>query len=404
MATKSFAGEGPVRQVIEERYAHIEQLYHQLHMNPEVAYNEKDTSALIAGELKSLGFDVTTGVGGYGVVGVLNNGKGPTAMIRTDMDALPIQEETGLSYQSRNPGVMHACGHDVHMGMFMGAAYALTQLKDKWHGTLVMVAQPAEEVGEGARAMLDAGLFKKFPKPDYALAMHVAGLDPVGTIGYHKGYSLANVDYVDITVYGKGGHGAMPHTTVDPIVTASQIVMALQTLVSREQNPIDPAVVTVGSINGGTKYNIIPEEVRMQLTVRSFSDESRAHIKEGIIRIAENIAAAARAPKPKVEYKEGVVSLYNDPKLVDELIPVFEKVVGPKNLSESKKEMYGEDFSYYGYKTGVPIFIFWVGSQPKGKKAGPAMHSPRFIPQFEETFRTGAQAMTEAVLKLQNRK
>jgi hippurate hydrolase len=265
----------------------------------------------------------------------------------------------------------------------------------------VVIAQPAEEVGEGAKAMIDAGFFKKFPRPDYALATHVAGRTPVGTLKYHKGYSLANVDYVDITVFGKGGHGAIPHTTVDPIVVASQIVLALQTLVSRETDPLDPAVVTVGAFSGGSKHNIIPEEVHLQITVRSFEEAVRAHLKEGIKRIAENISASARAPRPMVAFLEGVPSLYNDPALADELLPVFEDVVGKENVAESKKEMYGEDFSYFGYKTGIPIFMFWTGSKPKSSKMAEAMHSPRFAPEFEGTFRTGVAAMSGAVLKMQ---
>lgn len=395
------AGQG-VRQILEQKYGYYENLYQNFHRNPELAHQEKETSAIMADELRKLGFDVTTGVGGYGVVGVFKNGSGKTVLIRADMDALPIQEETGLPYQSQNPNAMHACGHDIHMSIFLGTAYVLMEQKDKWKGTLVAVAQPAEEVGEGAKAMIDAGLFKKFPRPDYALAIHVGDSKPAGVLSYHKGYSLANVDYVDIAIFGRGGHGAMPHITIDPIVLASQIVLGLQTLVSREMNPIEPAVVTVGSINGGTKYNIIPEEVKLQITVRSFGDEQRQHLKEGIYRIAEGMAQAARAPKPKIEYREGVDALYNDPNLVDELIPVFEAVAGKENVSESMKEMYGEDFSFYGRGTGVPIFMFWVGSRSKSARSLSEMHTPRYAPDFKGAFMIGATAMAEAVIKLQS--
>lgn len=395
-----------VGRLIGERYSHLEEVYQDFHKYPELAHNEKKTSSILAGELRTLGFDVTTGIGGYGVVGVFRNGAGPTAMIRTEMDALPIQEETQLPYQSKTPNVMHACGHDVHMTIFLGAAYALSQLKSEWHGTLVMVGQPAEEVGEGAKAMIDAGLFEKFPKPDYALALHVSSSQPAGVLTYRKGPSLAGVDYVDVTVYGQGGHGAMPHQTVDPIVLSAQIVLGLQTLVSRETNPTDPAVVTLGEIHGGTKNNIIPDEVHLTGTTRFLNDDVRQKLRKGIQRITGNMAMAAGTPRPpKVEFKEGVPPLSNDPRLVDDLIPVFNMIAGGTNVFGSPAvAMVGDDFSYYGYKTGIPIFQFGLGSQPKDqdKKTWGRAHSSRFTPQFEPTIKTGVAAMTNAVIELQS--
>jgi hippurate hydrolase len=233
--------------------------------------------------------------------------------------------------------------------------------------------------------------------------LHVSGSQPVGALTYKKGYSLANVDYVDVTVYGRGGHGATPHKTIDPIVLASDIVLNLQTLISREMDPSHSAVVSVGSIHGGTKHNIIPEEVKLQMTVRSHEYEVRQHLKTGIKRIIENMAMSARAPKPKVVYHEGVPSLYNDPDLVEKLIPVFEDVVGKKNVFTTEKEMYGEGFAFYGYKTGIPIFQFGLGSQPKnGKKEWPQPHSSKFAPDFKQAFKIGVETMTKAVIKLQN--
>ncbi len=297
----------PLRADEPAQWAHdhneeLVQLYRHFHQHPELSFQEKETAARLAQELKSAGYDVTTGVGGTGVVGLLKNGPGPTLMLRTDLDALPVTESTNLAYSSKvkvkqpsgtETGVMHACGHDIHITNLIGVARYLAANRDRWSGTLMLIGQPAEEVGNGAKKMLDDGLFEKFPKPDYAVALHVDGSLATGKVGYRAGFAQANVDSVDITLHGRGGHGAAPHTTVDPVVMAAKLILDLQTLVSRETNPIEPAVVTVGSIHAGTKHNIIPEDCKLQLTVRSYSDKVREHLLDGIRRKAKAVAASA---------------------------------------------------------------------------------------------------------------
>jgi len=358
-------------------------------------------------------------VGGTGVVGVLKNGKGPTLLIRTDMDALPVIERTGLPYAStvrvrdrggREVGVMHACGHDMHMTCFIGVARVLAGMKDRWQGTLVFIGQPAEEIGAGARHMLAAGLFKKFPRPDYCLALHCDGNRPHGSIAYTEGLALANVDSVDIVVRGKGGHGAAPHTTIDPVVIAARIVLDLQTLVSRETNPTDPAVVTVGSIHGGNKHNVIPNEVRMQLTVRSTKDSVRKHLLDGIKRISDAAAAAAGAPaqEVKVNPEEFTPALVNDPALTRKTVALFKDVLGADKVVARPPVMGGEDFGRYG-RAGVPIFLYFLGtiapervaeSMKEGSKPLPSLHSDLFYPVPEPSIKTGVLTMSAAVLNL----
>jgi hippurate hydrolase len=305
---------------------------------------------------------------------------------------------------------MHACGHDMHMTCWVGTARVLVAMKERWQGTLIFIGQPAEEIGTGARLMLEAGLFKKFPKPDYCLALHCEATRPHGSVGFTEGLALANVDSVDITVRGKGGHGAAPHTTVDPIVLAARIVLDLQTLVSREINPTDPAVVTVGSIHGGTKHNIIPAEVKLQLTVRSTKDSVRKHLLEGIERIAKGCAKAANAPEPivKVDLSEYTPALFNEPELTRKTVAVFKDVLGADKVSARPAVMGGEDFSRYG-REGVPVFLFWLGTIPpeqvaeaakEGGKPLPSLHSPFFYPVPEPTIKTGVTAMSMAVLNL----
>jgi hippurate hydrolase len=393
--------------------------YKDLHSHPELSLHEMRTSARLARELEKLGFKVTTRFGGTGVVGVLSNGKGPTVLVRTDMDALPVTEKTGLLYASKvrvrdkndnEVGVMHACGHDMHMTCWVGTARVLAALKDRWKGTLVFIGQPAEEIGTGARLMLEAGLFKKFPKPDYCLALHCDANTAAGKVAYTEGLALANVDSVDIVVKGKGGHGAAPHTTVDPIVLAARIILDLQTLVSRETNPTDPAVVTVGSIHGGTKHNIIPSEVKLQLTVRSTKDKVRKHLLEGIKRVAKGCAAVANAPEPvvKVDLSEFTPALNNDPALTRRTVVVFRDVLGADKVSSRPPVMGGEDFSRYG-QSGIPIFLFWLGTvapervaeaAKEGGKPLPSLHSDLFAPVPEPAIRTGVTAMSSAVLEL----
>jgi hippurate hydrolase len=408
-----------INQRITAEYDQLEALYKHIHSNPELSRQEVKTAARLAKELKDLGFTVTEKVGGTGVVGVLKNGDGPTVLVRTDMDALPVTEATGLPYASKvrvrdkndnEVGVMHACGHDMHMTCWVGTARVLASMKDKWQGTLVFIGQPAEEVGAGARMMLSDGLFKNFPRPDYCLALHCAADLPHGTVGYTTGQALANVDSVDVTVRGKGGHGAAPHTTIDPVVIAARIVLDLQTIVSRETNPTDPAVVTVGSIHGGSKHNIIPSEVKLQITVRTTKDATRKHTLEAIERIAKAAAAAAGAPEPvvKVDPEEFTPALVNDAKLTDRTVAVFKEVLGADRVRERRPVMGGEDFSRYG-REGVPIFLFWLGTMPPGRVAEaareggaplPSLHSALYHPVPEPSIKTGVLAMSMAVLNL----
>src|ERR1700680_4972625 len=317
--SSSVAGE--VRAV----YPLSEALYLDLHQHPELSKHVVQTAAKLANEIRQLGYEVTTGVGGTGVVGVLKNGAGPTVMLRTELDALPVTENTGLPFASTvrtkddsgmEVPVMHACGHDVHMTVWVGTAARMVQERARWHGTLVLIAQPAEEVVKGAKAMLADGLYSRFPKPDYVVALHDSPKVPAGKIGHTPGYILASSDSVDVTIYGKGGHGAAPQTTVDPVVIAARTVLALQTIVSREKDPQEPAVVTVGSIHGGTKHNIIPDEVKLQLTVRTYDRKVRQQVLDAIARIARAEAAAAGAPRePAVAVVESTPSTWNDPKL-----------------------------------------------------------------------------------------
>lgn len=402
---------------LDAQYPELEKLYTDLHQTPELSLQEEKTAAKMAQRLRALGFEVTTGVGGHGVVGVLRNGKGPTVMLRTDLDGLPVEEKTGLPYASKTTAVnaagekvfvMHACGHDIHMTSWIGAATLLSKAKDRWRGTLLMVGQPAEEGGRGALTMLADGLFQRFPKPDFAVAIHDDAAMPAGKVGQISGYALANVDAVDVTIYGKGGHGAYPHTTVDPIVIAARTVLALQTIVGRENNPLDPAVVTVGSIHGGTKHNIIPDEVKLQLTVRSYTDEVRKRLLAAIARIAKAEAAAAGAPKePEVKVTEGTPATYNDPALTKRLAAALSRGLGTSRVEEHAPVMGGEDFSEYG-RAGVPATLIWVGAvEPEkyeaAKAAGttlPSLHSPLFAPDPEPTIKTGVSTFTLAALEL----
>lgn len=414
---------GAVRDGVDKQYADLEKLYKHFHTHPELSYFEEATSKRMAQEWKTLGFDVTENVGGFGVVAVMENGDGPTIMVRADMDALPVKEETGLDYASIvttddslgvNVPVMHACGHDIHITSIIGAARVLVDMKDAWSGTLVLIAQPAEERGGGARAMLEDGLFDKFPRPEMAIALHVhPGLE-AGKVGFVKGYAMANVDSVDIKIRGVGGHGAYPHMTKDPVIIAAQVIMGLQTIVSRELAPTDPAVVTVGSIHGGTKHNIISNEVNMQLTVRSYSDATRDHLMEAIERITMNTARAAGVPPfamPEVETrKEYTPALYNTPELVDRVSGVFRDLLGDANVEEGEAVMGGEDFARYGREEPrIPIFMYRLGtisadriaeSKKEGAQPLPSLHSSKFYPEPEPTIKTGAQTLAVGVLEL----
>jgi hippurate hydrolase len=407
-----------VNQRIDAELKDLLGLYKQLHAHPELAFQEEQTAARLAKEMKALGFDVTTGVGGHGIVAVFKNGKGPTVMVRTDMDALPVTEKTGLPYASKvltrdkdgkEVGTMHACGHDMHMACWIGTARVLTSMKDRWKGTLVFVGQPAEEVGGGAWRMLKDGLFTRFPRPDYCLGLHCDARKPHGHVSYGEGLIMANVDTIDITVRGKGGHGASPHTTVDPIVLAARMILDLQTLVSRETNPTDPVVITVGSIHGGTKHNVIPAEVKLQLTVRTLKDSVRKDILEGIKRVVEYAAKSAKAPEPtiRVEIDDFTPAVFNDAKLAKRTAGVLRQVLGGDKVHEMGPVMGGEDFGRYG-REGIPIFFYFVGTMApervaaaeKGGEPLPSLHSDLYYPIPEPTLRTGVLTMSCAVLDL----
>lgn len=414
------AAGSPVLAPLDALYPDLEKLYLDLHQSPELSFHEEKTSAKMAERLRALGFEVTTGIAKTGVVGILRNGKGPTVMLRTDLDGLPVEEQTGLPYASRTTAtddagetvhVMHACGHDVHMTSWIGAATLLSRSKDRWRGTLMMVGQPAEEKGNGAGRMIADGLFTKFPKPDFAFAIHDSAQAPAGTVQSISGYALASVDSVDITIHGRGGHGAYPHQTVDPIVIAARTVLALQTIVGRENNPLDPAVVTVGSIHGGTKHNIIPDEVKLQLTVRSYKEEVRKRLLSAIERIAKAEAAAAGAPKPPdVAVTDGTAATYNDPAVTKRVADALRRGLGAANVSDADPVMGGEDFSEYG-RAGVPSTLVWVGAVERKKfeasKAGgaplPGLHSSGFAPDPAPTIRTGVRTVTLAALELLGR-
>jgi amidohydrolase len=392
-------------------------LYIDLHRNPELSLHEAATAAKLAERLRRLGFEVTTRVGGTGVVGVLRNGAGPTVALRTELDALPVEEKTGLPYASvvkaKNDAgvevpVMHACGHDVHMTVWVGTAARMAAARNSWHGTVVLIAQPAEEVVKGAKAMLADGLFSRFPKPDYMVALHDSPMLPAGKVGYTPGYSLASADSVDVTIYGKGGHGARPETTVDPVVIAARTVLALQTIVSRETDPQQPAVVTVGSIHGGTKHNIIPDEVKLQLTVRAFRREVRQHVLDAIGRIARAEAAAAGAPRePEVRVAESTPATFNDPKLTARVAAALRQRIGADNVVETPPQMASEDFSEYGL-AGVPAVQLSLGAADpvalaKARAAGvelPSLHSSLFAPDRDPTLRTGVVAEEAMLLDL----
>jgi len=402
--------------------------YKFLHEHPELSAEEKETSALLAAQLKKVGYQVTDHFGqyqdgktAYGVVAVLRNGNGPTLYVRTDMDALPVTENTGLSYASKvrekrpngEVGVMHACGHDLHMTVFLGTAKMMAETKDKWSGTLVLIGQPAEEGYGGAEAMLRAGLYDKFPRPDYVIALHDSAALPAGTVGWHAGPLLAGADSVDITIRGFGGHGAMPNATKDPIVIGAELVVALQTIVSRESDPLTPTVVTVGSFHAGTKHNIIPDEAHLQLTVRTMTPAQRERVLASIKRMTDGIAEAAGIPAeraPIIEVsKTSVPATINDAALTPRVTASLEKALGKEHVWPGEPIMASEDFSLFAREDPKPpISMFWLGaSDPEkwkeAKQKGarlPGPHSSEFAPLPEPAIRTGVKGMTTAATDL----
>lgn len=415
-----------VRSRVDAEYPALFELYKHFHANPELSFQEEKTAARLGEELRRSGYEVTTGVGGHGIVTVLKHGNGPTVLVRCDLDGLPVKEQTGLPYASKATAkddagkevpLMHACGHDIHMTCLVGVARVLKELKEHWQGTLVLIGQPAEERGGGAQRMIADGLFTRFPQPDYCLALHDDSSLVGGAVGYTEGFALANVDSVDITVRGVGGHGAYPQATKDPVVLAAEIVLALQTIVSREIAPGEPAVVTVGSIHGGSKHNIIPDEVDLQLTLRSYTEEVRQQTLAAVKRIARGQAIAAGIPEdrmPIVKLNDDFTpATYNDPELTRRLAGVFKNWFGSQMVVRKKPVMGGEDFSEYGRtEHKIPICIFMIGAvsddamkeSVRTGKALPSLHSPIFAPDPEPTIKTGVTAMTAAVLELMGRK
>jgi len=420
LATSLFAADpwrAPSEQQVDAVYPQMKTLYEDLHRNPELSLHEEKTAAKIAEQLRKLGYDVTTGVGGTGVVGVLKNGAGPRVMIRAELDALPVLEKTGLPYASHatthnDQGVevpiMHACGHDLHMSVGIGTAAILAQNKANWHGTFIYVGQPAEERIMGATAMLKDGLFTRFPKPDYVFAVHDTNYTPAGKVAYVSGYAMSNADSVDVTIYGKGGHGSAPEFTIDPIVIAARTILAWQTIISREKSAQDPGVITVGTIHGGTKNNIIPDDVKLQLTVRSYKDDVRKHLLAAIERVVDGEAAAAGSEKkPTVTVVEGVSAVYNDPATTQRVRSALAGTLGKDNIVEGKPLMASDDFAEYG-KAGVPSVMLSLGAvnpakfdaAQKSGEALPSPHSALFAPDEEPSLKTGIMVETTAVLEL----
>jgi amidohydrolase len=404
---------------IETVFPGARALYVDLHQSPELSSHETQTAAKLGGRLRDLGYTVTEHVGGTGVVAILKNGAGPTVMLRTELDGLPVEEETGLPYASkvrakddsgRDVGVMHACGHDVHMAAMFGTAAIMAHSKNTWHGTLILIGQPAEETISGAKRMIDDGLMTRFPKPDIALALHVGNQLPAGQVGVGPGYRFSNADSLRITIYGKGGHGSMPNTAIDPIVIAARTITALQTIVSREVKPGEVAVVTVGYIQAGTKNNIIPDQAEMGITVRSYKPEVRKQVLAAIERITKAEAiAAGETREPKIEHYEATDAVYNDPALAQRMQGVLESALGKDNVVVEGPGMASEDFSFFTAQ-GVPSFYFGLGgAEPakyaEAKAAGvnlPSNHSPLFAPDVDPTMRTGIAAEVAVLRNLLN--
>jgi hippurate hydrolase len=416
--------------LIDRDIAALLMTYKSLHAAPELSHYEEKTATFLAAQLRAIGFTVTERVGkyerpewtGYGVVAVMKNGAGPTVLLRTELDALPVDEKTGLAYASKvkmkndagqEVSVMHACGHDIHITNMIGTAKMLSELKNQWQGTLVILGQPAEEVVDGARSVLRDGLYERFPKPDYVIALHDSADLEAGKVGYTPGYAMASATSVDIKIRGLGGHGARPEATKDPIVVAAQVILALQTIVSREDSPLDPVVVTVGSIHGGTKHNIIPDEVDLQLTVRAYKEEVRKRVLASIERITKGIAMAAgipedRAPIVKFSDSQFTTALYNDPQLTERLATTFAKALGQDNVVKLEPVMMSEDFGTLSLDQKIPAVQFTLGAVDPAKvklskETGtslPSLHSALFAPLPEPALRTGIKAMTSAVLDL----
>ena len=404
---------------IDAYYPDLQTLYQDIHRNPELAFQEVQTAAKLAARLKALGYEVTTGVGRTGIVGLLRNGAGPTIMLRTELDALPVAEKTGASFASTvvtknlagaTVPVMHACGHDLHMTAWIGTARWMAEHRQQWHGTLMLVGQPAEESTSGADAMLNDGLFTRFPKPDSVIGLHDDDSMPAGTIGFHAGPFRAISVSPTLTLYGRGGHGAMPFNTIDPVVMAARTVMSLQTIVSRENNPMDPVVLTIGSIHGGTQANVIPDEVTLGLNIRTYSDETQTRVLAAVMRIAKAEAAAAGTPRePTMTMAESGHVVVNDPALTRRVAAALQKAMGTQQVIEMPAKMTSEDFAEFG-RAGVPALLLHVGAVNPAKLAEsrrtgipvPAPHSPEWLPDLEPTLKAAIRGETVALLDLFN--
>jgi len=400
---------------VDAMYPWTDAIYKDLHAHPEIAFQETRSAAKLAAEMRKLGFEVTEKVGRTGLVALLRNGAGPTVLVRTELDGLPMEEKTGLPYASRaraqgeagDTFVTHSCGHDVHMAAWLAAARTLAEMKAQWHGTLMFIAQPAEEVGGGARAMLDDGLFKRFPKPDYAFALHSWPL-AYGTIGFNSGAVSSNSDGLEIVFKGRGGHGSAPDKALDPIAIAARFIVDVQTVVSREKDPKEFGVVTIGAIQGGTVGNIIPDSVRLRGTIRSYSPEVRAKLLDGVRRVANASAAMAGAPAPEIVLKANGDAIVNDDALVRRTEAVFKEAFGAANAQRMPAMTASEDFSLYA-EQGVPSMFFFTGvydpqavaaSQRPGGTPVPFNHSPFYAPVPEPSIKTAAEAMSLAVLNV----
>ncbi|MDQ6801078.1 MAG: amidohydrolase [Acidobacteriota bacterium] len=414
VATSAFAQS--IDSMIDRELPALLDTYKAFHGAPELSKHEEKTAATVAERLRALGYTVTDHVGKYesadtcyGVVAMMKNGDGPVVLVRSDMDALPVLEQTGLPYASKTANVMHACGHDIHMTTLLGTASMLAQMKSKWHGTVMLVGQPAEEVNQGASAMVRDRLYDRFPRPNFVIALHDNSTMPAGQIGYCPGYFMANVDSVNITIRGLGGHGAVPQSAKDPIVTAAEVILALQTIVSRENSPLDPVVVTVGSIHGGAKRNVIPDQVELLLTVRTYKPEVRKRVLASIERVTRGIAMAAGIPEERAPIVESVKSesgdaTYNDPALTERLAKALKRDMGANNVVQIDPLMVSEDFGYFGLGREIPIAMLNVGAVDPAKIASgarlPSLHSSGFAPLPEPTLRGGIKAMTLAVIEL----
>lgn len=415
---------------VDNQLPSLVNVYKNIHSHPELSHHEERTSRVLATELRNAGYTVTERVGkypdgsqAYGVVGTLQNGSGPRLLIRADMDALPIVEETGVDYAShvktkdasgREVGVMHACGHDVHVATLIGTGRALAHLKSEWRGTLMLIGQPSEETIDGAKAMFADHVYERFGTPAFAIALHDSNLFAAGTVAVTSGASLASATFVDVTVRGVGGHGAFPQLTKDPVVMAAEFIVQLQTIVSRQEDPTDSAVVTVGAIHGGTKANIIPNDVKMELSTRAFTDKARQVILDGIRRSASGVAVSAgvpddRAPIVTVREDESTPVLYDDPGLANRVKSILVKTLGPQNVFEQKPVMGSEDFGVFGLPDRkIPVCMFWLGAMDPSKFADaqaeakplPGPHSTRFQPLPEPTLRTGVAAMVSVAMSL----